>query len=73
MAPMTRYDAHAVTTDGLVLMEQIKLMAEELARLYDGLAPSREASVALTHLQTSVMFGVRAVAVHPQYQRPDTA
>lgn len=58
---MTRYDSHRLTEAGAARVDAIKAKAEELAELLDAV-PGRPASVALTHLQTAVMFGVRAVS-----------
>ncbi len=58
---MNRYDSHTLTPEGLDRVTQIKAQAEALAQLLDQV-PGRPASIALTHLQTAVMFGVRAVS-----------
>lgn len=57
----TRYDSQSLTKAGADLVEAVKQQAEALARLLDQV-PGRPASVALTHLQAAVMFGVRAVS-----------
>jgi hypothetical protein len=57
----TRYASHQLDEHQVARVEAIKQHAEALARLFDQ-TPSRESSVALTHLETAVMFGVRAVA-----------
>lgn len=61
--PKTRYDSHQLTPEGVARATAIKEKAEELAALLDKLAsPPRPVALAHTHLQTSVMFAVCAVA-----------
>lgn len=58
----TRYDSCTVSAAGVARIDRIKDLAESLAGEFDQV-PSREGSLALTHLQTAVMFGVRAVSL----------
>lgn len=61
--PKTRYDSHKFTAVGASLADAIKEKAEELAGMIDDAAGvCRTQSLAQTHLQTAVMFAVRAVA-----------
>lgn len=58
---MNRYDSLKVSEAGLSHIETLKYKAEELARFLE-LFPGRVSSVALTNLQTAVMYGTRAIA-----------
>lgn len=57
----TRYDSLRLDDDAVALTTEIKTKAEALAEVFDRL-PGRCGSVALTHLQTAVMYGVRQVS-----------
>lgn len=57
----TRYDSIKVSADGMARIELLKNKAEILATWLDDF-PGRASSIALTHLQTAVMFGVRAIS-----------
>lgn len=61
MNPPTRYDSRTLDAGQQADVDDIKFVAEQLAKTIER-RPGRCASVALTHLQTAVMFGVRAVA-----------
>lgn len=61
----TRYDSVVVDAGGLELISRIKDKAEELAQLIE-LSPCRESSVALTSLESTTYFAVRAVAIKNQ-------
>lgn len=61
----TRYDSVVVGAGGLELISKIKDKAEELAQLIE-LSPCREASIALTHIETATYFAVRSVALKNQ-------
>lgn len=69
----TRFDSHRLTATGQETVDAIKAKAEELAQLIDQVAEAglphvpaynsrRSTAIALTHLQTSVMFAVRAAS-----------
>lgn len=57
----TRYDAKTLNDDAEALIFEMKAKAEELARVFDRL-PGRCGSLALTSLQTAVMYGIRQVS-----------
>ncbi len=57
----TRQDSLKVSEYGIEKSEELKGLAEGLARHIE-LFPGRASSIALTHLQTAVMFDVRAIA-----------
>ena len=57
----TRYDSISVSPEGLAHINDLKSDAEILAKFLEQF-PSRAGSIALTHLQTAVMFGVRAIS-----------
>jgi hypothetical protein len=61
----TRYDSINSSGTALDQIEVLKQAAESLAQMLEKV-PGRCASVALTHLQTAVMFGTRAIAEHYQ-------
>ena len=65
----TRYDAIGYSAEGVERSTRVKELAERLARELDQV-PGRPASVALTHLQTAVMFANRAIAETFQ-QKPE--
>jgi hypothetical protein len=68
----TRYDAKSLNASGVQIVAAIKAQAELLAETIDVLG-SREASIAKTHLETAVMFAVRAAAVElsePDVEQP---
>lgn len=58
----TRYDARQVMGQGLDAIDHIKDLAEELAQAIESNGTSRENSIALTHLETAVMYATRHVS-----------
>ena len=58
----TRYDAVAVSESGYNHIQELRELCEKAAFLLD-MYPGRLSSVALTHLESCVFFGTRAIAV----------
>lgn len=66
---MTRYDALEVDDKGKAAIELFKEAAEGLAQILDTCGKSRQAALALTHLEDCVMHGTRAIAEIGQVER----
>lgn len=59
----TRYDSVKVTDEGLKTIQEFKEQVEKVAGFLEAnAAMGREFSLALTHLQTAVMFGTHAIS-----------
>lgn len=56
---------HTPSTDGITKIRDLRKAFDDLQSLIEGLAPaSRERSVALTHLETTAMWTIKAVVVN---------
>ena len=56
-------ESRKLSTTAQAWVENLKADAEELAVYFSGFGSSREMSLALTHLETAVMFAVKAIAI----------